>query len=57
MFRSNFLRLGAIVYLLPAIVIAPDGFRRVTSPTADGTFSIVDLPSGTYVVKYSEPGF
>jgi hypothetical protein len=87
MFRGNLLRLGAIVYLLPAIVIrlnaqlsqagivsgsvitrdgsqlpqatitvsAPDGFRRVTSATADGTFSIVDLPSGTYLVQASAP--
>jgi hypothetical protein len=89
MFRGNLLRLGAIVYLLPTIVIplnaqlsqagivsgsvitrdgsqlpqatitvsAPDGFRRVTSATADGTFSIVDLPSGTYSVQASAPGF
>jgi hypothetical protein len=35
----------------------PDGFRRAVSATADGTFSIVELPSGTYAVQASAPGF
>lgn len=34
-----------------------DGFTRDTTTAADGTFSLVDLPSGTYTVQATSPGF
>jgi hypothetical protein len=38
-------------------VIGEDGFRRVTAATADGEFSVIDIPSGTYTVQVESPGF
>ena len=43
---------GAIV-----TVSGEDGFERVKTATAEGTFSLVDIPSGTYTVRVSSPGF
>ncbi|GAC1357289.1 MAG: TonB-dependent receptor [Acidobacteriaceae bacterium] len=43
---------GAVVTLQGA-----DGFQRVNNTTAAGEFSLVEIPSGTYVVRASSPGF
>jgi len=34
-----------------------DGFTRNTTTAAHGTFSLVDLPSGTYTLQAASPGF
>jgi hypothetical protein len=34
-----------------------DGFTRHTTSAIDGTFSLLDLPSGTYTVQATAPGF
>jgi hypothetical protein len=36
---------------------SPDGFHRVASAAQDGTFTVLDLPSGTYALQASAPGF
>ena len=35
----------------------PEGFKRVRKAAADGTFSLLDVPSGTYTVEAAAPGF
>lgn len=45
---------------LPAAAInvsGLDGFVRVKTSSADGTFTILDIPSGTYTVRASATGF
>jgi hypothetical protein len=38
-------------------VSGEEGFERLKSASPEGTFSLVDIPSGTYTVRASSPGF
>ncbi|MEO8735005.1 MAG: carboxypeptidase-like regulatory domain-containing protein, partial [Edaphobacter sp.] len=38
-------------------VIGPDGYKRLATANIDGTFSIRDIPSGTYSLQAVAPGF
>jgi len=48
---------GAQVANATVTLSGPDGFTRNTTTAVDGTFSLVDLPSGTYTVQATSPGF
>ncbi|MDP9049767.1 MAG: carboxypeptidase regulatory-like domain-containing protein [Acidobacteriota bacterium] len=38
-------------------VTGEDGFQRSKVASSEGTFSVVDIPSGAYTVRASSPGF
>jgi len=39
------------------VLMSSDGSTRTTSTSHEGTFSLTDLPSGTYTLKATSPGF
>src|SRR5260370_4313287 len=48
---------GSLIGAVSVTLAIADAPARVTSTSADGTFSINDLPSGIYTLKATAPGF
>jgi hypothetical protein len=48
---------GSLIGAVSVTLAIADAPARTTSTSADGTFSINDLPSGTYTLKATSPGF
>jgi len=48
---------GVPIAAASVVLSSPDGAVRSTSTSADGAFSLKDLPSGTYILKATSSGF